>query len=143
MNIKIMYHSTTGNTKKLADAIANSLDLTAEPLSKEAIALTEPVDLLFLGDGLYAGKPNKRTQAFIETLDPKLVRNVAVFATYGGQDKIGADLKQLLQSRKLKVVGEPFVCKGQSWLFVNRGRPNDADLYDVSEFARSVVTSVK
>jgi flavodoxin len=139
MNIKVIYHSSTGNTEKLARAIAGALNITAEPIGKEPVSFSEPVDLLFIGDGVYFGKANKWTASLIDQLDPKMVKNVAVFATYGGQFKIGADIKELLQNKGLKVVGEPFTCKGQSWLFLNRNHPNEADISKVREYAKNAV----
>lgn len=138
MNIKVLYHSSTGNTKKLADAIANELEVNAEPIGEEPILFSEPVDLLFIGDGVYFGKANKRTLSLINKLNPNTIKKVAVFATYGGQEKIGAELKKSLQDRGLSVIEEPFTCQGQSWLFLNRHHPNEQELKEVREYARKV-----
>lgn len=51
MKTAVRYFTMTGNTKKLAEAIAAALDVTAEDLSKP---LTEDVDVLFLGSSVYA-----------------------------------------------------------------------------------------
>lgn len=142
MNIKVVYHSSTGNTEKLACAIAEALNTIAEPIGKEQISFSDPVDLLFIGDGIYFGKANKRILTFIDRLDPKMIRNVAVFATYGGQVKIGTDIKKLLQNKSLKVVGEPFTCKGQSWLFLNHSHPNETDIKKAREFAYNTVIKI-
>lgn len=139
MNIKVVYHSTTGNTKKLADAIANTLNVSADPIPKEPNATSVPIDLLFIGDGIYFGKPNKNTLSFIQQLNPQTVKNVAVFATYGGQAKIGADMKTHLNEKGLHVIGEPFTCKGQSWVFMNRNQPNEVDIQKIAGFAKSIV----
>ncbi len=51
MNIDVRYYSKSGNTKKIADAIAKQAGVSAklihEPIQGE-------VDMLFLGIGLYA-----------------------------------------------------------------------------------------
>lgn len=138
MNIRLVYHSSTGNTGKLANAISDSLKIKAERIGDTPISLSEPVDLLFLGDGIYFGKPNKSTIAFIEQLNPQTVKNVAVFATYGGQAKIGSDLRKLLMDKGLNVVGEPHVCKGQSWIFMNRNHPDQADFKEAVKYAKEV-----
>lgn len=138
MNIKVMYHSSTGNTAKIACAIADTLNVKAEPVGEEPISFSSPIDLLFIGDGVYFGKANKKTISFINRLDPNIVKNVAVFATYGGQADIGANIQKLLRDKGLKVVGEPFTCKGKAWGFLNRKHPNEADLSIAREYAKTI-----
>ena len=142
MNIKVLYHSSTGNTEKLARAIADTLNIQAKPLGDDPISFSEPVDLLFIGDGIYFGKVNKRTRSFIDRLDAKMIKNVAIFATYGGQSKIGTDIKEMIQNKGIRVVDEPFTCKGQSWVFINRNHPNETDLSKVSKYAKNAVAKV-
>ncbi len=142
MNIKVVYHSSTGNTEKIARTIADAFTIIAEPIGKDPISFAAPVDLLFIGDGIYFGKVNKRTVSWIDKLDPKTIKNVAVFATYGGQAKIGTDIKKLLQNKGLKIIGEPFTCKGQSWGFLNRSHPNETDIREAREFAKNIVAKM-
>lgn len=142
MNIKVIYHSSTGNTEKLARAIADTLSIQAEPLGEDPTSFSEPVDLLFIGDGIYFGKANKRTRSFIDGLDPKMIKNVAIFATCGGQAKIGTDIKELVLNKGIRVVDEPFTCKGQSWVFINRKQPNETDLSKVRNYAKNAVAKM-
>lgn len=142
MNIQVFYHSSTGNTAKLAEAIAAAVGAKARQID-DAAALSEPADLLFIGDGVYFGKPNKGTVRFIEGLGPELAKNVAVFATYGGQAKIGADINALLAKQGLHIAAEPFLCKGQSWVLMNRGHPDAADLERAAGYARGVATGIE
>ncbi len=143
MNIKVFYHSTTGNTEKLARAIADVMQVEAEKIEKHnSDSFSEPVDLLFIGDGVYFGKPNKKTSSFIATLDPKVVKNVAVFASYGGQKTIGNDISKLLQAKGIRVISEPFICKGQSWLVLNRNHPNASELSKAREYASNIYSKV-
>lgn len=142
MNIKVMYHSSTGNTEKLAQAIAGALNVQAQAIG-EGAALGGPVDLLFVGDGIYAGRPNRKTVNFINGLDASNVKNVAVFGTYGGQEKIGDDLRKMLADKGLHVVGEPYACKGQSWIFLNRKHPNEEELNGAVEYAKRTLKKAK
>jgi len=142
MNIKVIYHSSTGNTEKLAREIAYTLNVHAEPIGEDNISFSEPVDLLFIGDGIYFGKINKRTRSFIERLDPKMIKNAAIFATYGGQSKIGTDIKELLQNKGIRVIDEPFTCKGQTWVLINRNYPKETDLSKVRQYAENTVAKV-
>lgn len=139
MTIKVIYHSSTGNTEKLARVIADTLNVQAEPLGEEPVAFSAPVDMLFIGDGMYFGKPSKRIRSFIQQLDPKMVKRAAVFATYGGQAKIGSDIKELLQSKGIAFAAEPFTCKGQSWLLINRNHPDESDFNKARKYAKDAV----
>ena len=138
-----MYHSLTGNTKKLADVIAGELGVEAEKIAIDHPAFSEPIDLLFIGDGIYAGKPGKETISFINRLTPDMVKNTAVFATYGGQDVIGGRIATLLKDKGLNIAGEPFACKGKCWFIINRKRPNGEDLDMARQFARSIVSIIE
>ena len=69
MKIAVRYYTKTGNTKRLAEAIAEAVGAEALPISE---AVEEPVDILFLGipmdacefhckgefKGLHKGKPD-------------------------------------------------------------------------------------
>ena len=143
MNIKVMYHTLTGNTRKVAEAIAGELGTEAEKIGKDHATPSEPIDLLFIGDGIYAGKPGKDTVAFIDKLTPETVKAAAVFTTYGGQDVIGDRIANLLRDKGLNLVGDPFACKGKCWFFVNRKRPNGDDLESARKFARSIVSEAE
>lgn len=141
MNIKVLYHSSTGNTKKLARAIAAAAGTDALPIGGEPRTINAPVDLLFIGDGIYAGKPNKDTIALIDSLDPATIKHAAVFATCGGQTKIGDILRGLLEQKGIKVI-DSFTCKGQSWFFLNRHHPGREELTAASDFARKAIAKV-
>jgi flavodoxin len=139
MNIQVVYHSRTGNTQKLAEVIANTLKVKAVPIGNAAASLSQPIDLLFIGDGVYFGKMHKETAAFLSQLSPSTVKNVAAFSTYGGQDKVGTDISNLMQERGFKVVSKPFSCKGKAWGFLNRKHPNTLDLENACAYAKDVV----
>ena len=142
MKIKVMYHSSSGNTKKVAEAIASAVGVSAEAIT-ENYTLTEPVDLLFIGDGIYAGKMNKLTKAFISTLDEPLVKNAAVFGTYGGQDKVVTTIKELLENKGIHICTDTFACKGQAWLIGNRNHPDKADIDNAIKFGNGIIKSIE
>ncbi|MGX8700517.1 flavodoxin family protein [Caproiciproducens sp.] len=144
MNIRVIYHSSqSGNTEKLAKAIAEELNVKAERIGKEGISFPQPVDLLFVGDGIYWAKPHRITRKFFKKLNPAPIKNAAVFATYGNQFKIGDDLKTLLRDKGISVVGDPFTCRGASVGTKNQGHPDETDLQNIRAFARHIVDSVK
>ena len=143
MNIRVVYHSGyKSNTMKVATVIAETLNIRAERIGKEKIVFTEPVDLLFIGSGVYFDKPHKKVMALIEKLNPSTVKNAVTFGTYGNQSEIGEQIKMRLQEQGIKVIEEPFVCKGASVGTDNKGHPNAVDLANAKAFAESIATKV-
>lgn len=135
MNIKVVYHSSTGNTRKLAEAIAEAMSCRAEELDQNDILLSSAVDLMFIGDGTYYGHPDANTVLFISSLNPSIVKKVALFTTCGDKSSIGESLKGLVVQQGLSLVGEPFVCKGEAWGRINKRRPNKTDVENAQEYA--------
>ena len=138
MNIKVMFHTTTGNTGKVAEAIAAAAGVKAESI-EGAVLPSEPIDLLFIGDGLYGGKAHKKTTEFINSLGTGKVKNAAVFATYGGQAHIGEIITKHLRDKGINVIGEPYTCKGKCWIFINRRHPDETDFEKAREFAKTMI----
>lgn len=141
MKIKVMYHTQTGNTRIIAEAIAKTIGAPVKLISGDDAL--EATDFLFIGDGLYAGTVNRKTKKFIATLDSTKVKKAAVFATYGGQKKAAAVLKKLLQKQGIAVAEETFECKGKAWYILNRKHPDAQDIKGAKEFAKRVVERVK
>lgn len=142
MKTWVLYYSKGGNTKKIADAIAEELEL----LKSEQIPPAYPpenVQLLFLGTGVYAGKPDPKMEEFIRTLNNNRVKNVAVFGTKGGQDTAIETVKALLKEKGINVIDETFSCRGKFFIFFNRKKPDSEDIKAAKAFARKVYDSVK
>lgn len=143
MKTWVLYYSKGGNTKKIADAIAEELD---EVLKSEQIPPAYPpenVSLLFLGTGEYAGKPDSKMVEFIRTLNPNRVKNAAVFGTSAGDaGKAIENVKSLLKEKGINVVDESFSCRGK-FLLANRKRPDESDIKSAKEFAKKVYGSIK
>lgn len=142
MKIKVLYHSATGNTKKVAEAITSGVGVTAEEI-KENYTISESIDLLFIGDGVYFGKMSQKTKTFINNLDNSLVKQMIVFGTYGRQAEAITSIEALLKDKKIPVVTEHFVCKGQAWFIVSRKHPNEEDLNKAVQFGKDIVESIK
>ena len=139
MNVRVVYHSGyKGNTKKVAEAIAEVFNVKAERIGKEKIEFTEPVDLLFVGSGVYFNKPHKKASTFIKAIDTATVRNAVAFGTYGNQSSVGEQVKILMQEQGINVIGEPFVCKGASVGTDSKGHPTTEDLKNAKTFAKTL-----
>lgn len=141
MKIRVMYYSRSGNTKKVADAIASSVGLKAETVPPSFPL--ENVDLLLLGTGIYAGKPHSKLRQFVESLNVKRVKNVAVFGTCGGQDSAVKQVQDILKNKGVNVVDEAFLCKGRTFFFISRSHPDENDLKEAQGFAKRVVEKLE
>ncbi len=135
----MVYHSKTGNTKKIAEVIAKTLGVSAVPLTDVTVSPENPVDLLILGDGMYFGGMDRSTKAFIKTLTPAAVRSAAVFSTSGGSWPMGpSGLRKALKAQGIAVKEESFKCHGGAFGFVFASHPNQKDEERARAFAEHV-----
>jgi len=134
-----------GNTKKIADAIADVLHAQVCTPGKVDAAMLDDCDLIGVGSGIYYGQHHQSLLDFVDNL-PLLHKQAFVFSTRGGAlDHNHEPLKQRLERKGLRVIAE-FSCKGldTSGVFnyiggVNNNRPNDNDLSDARAFARTLL----
>ncbi|MDR1389704.1 MAG: flavodoxin domain-containing protein [Treponema sp.] len=87
MKIEIRYQSRGGNTKEVAETIAKTIGITAETIDKP---LSGPVDILFIGGGVYKWGLDPSLTQFLNNLDPAAVKSAAAFTTASGTDRTGA-----------------------------------------------------
>ena len=62
MKYAVRYYTKTGNTKKLAEAVAKELGVEALPISSK---IEEKVDVLFLGNSYYAFSIDPEVRSFV------------------------------------------------------------------------------
>jgi len=143
LDIKVLYHSRTGNTKKVADAIAHSLNQAAEKIPP--VYPLENIKLLFLGCGVYMGKIDNKVKEFVAGLDGSKVRSIALFGTCGEQDTAAQiqTIKDLLEGKGINIINESYVCKGRTFIFFNREHPSREDLKSAQDFVRRVVEKIR
>jgi len=139
MSARVFYYSMTGNTRKVAEAIASAVGCVAEPVAGATV--TEPVGMLFLGASIHAKEIDPSVRKFIEGLDPAIVKQVTVFGTgfEGNKDMAVEIMKDLLTRQGIAVTDKCYFCRGKFLLF-NHRHPDDLDLTGAAEFARSVLT---
>lgn len=133
MRVHVIYCSRTGNTKKVAEAMAS--ELKTEAVSVKSLDKPEKT-FLFLGSGFYGGSPGKEMMDFIEKNDFSGL-SVALFGTSGsGEGKEVLLMEQAFRNKGVSIRGKLF-CRGKFLLF-NRGRPSEEDLKKAREFARKM-----
>ncbi|MBP5288450.1 MAG: flavodoxin [Clostridia bacterium] len=133
MKIAVRYYTKTGNTKRLADAVAEALGTQALSIGEP---LTEPVDLLFLGNSYYAFSIDPEVRAFLKTLNPTMVGKIVNF---GSAAMLNSTLKKVrAEAQKVGVTVDDreFHCKGE-FKGIHKGKPDEQDLKAAAAFAAS------
>lgn len=133
MKYAVRFYTKTGNTKRLAEAVAEELGVEALPITEP---ITEPVDVLFLGNSYYAFSIDPEVRSFVASLSKDKVGKIVNFGT-------AALLKSTFKKVKAEAdkVGIPmdekeFHCRGE-FKGLHKGRPNEDDLRAAKEFARN------
>jgi flavodoxin len=132
MKISVIYSTKTGNTKKIAEVMAEELGVKAQNCAE--IKQISKTDLLFIGSGVYAQKMGADLQKLLAGLPAGTAKKAVVFGTVGGQTNAVEAIAKLLKEKGIDVIGT-FYCKGQFWWIINHGRPNAQDLKSAREFA--------
>jgi len=135
MKIEVRYYTKTGNTKKLADAIAEEVGVEAKPIS---IPILTDTDILFLGSSVYAAEVDPQVKKFISSLDGK-VKKVVSFSTAALYQCAFKQVKKHVNAQGIKMDDEEFHCKGQ-FKFMHKGKPDSKDISDVKEFAKKIIS---
>ena len=63
MKTAVRYYTKTGNTKRLADAVAKVCGVEALPINEP---ITEKVDIIFLGNSYYAFSIDPEVKRFVK-----------------------------------------------------------------------------
>lgn len=140
----IVYSSKSGNTQKIADAIASGLCCESVKITKanteDSLDLTK-YDLIFLGTGIHYGNPNEDLLAFMKNSKFSSTRQFAIFVTWGGAGKTNQDvvarLKTILEEKGQKVHEKYFFCYG-GWNLLRRGHPNPGEIWAAKEWAKQI-----
>ena len=133
MKVEIRYFSRGGNTKKLAEAIAESLG--KEALTTD-VPLKEDVDILFLGSSVYAYGVDDEVKRFIQGINVH-VGKVVGFSTAALVKSTYKQVGKLLKEAGIPQAKEEFYCKG-SFGPMHKGRPNEEDCRKAAAFARKI-----
>ena len=78
MKVAVRYYTKTGNTRRLAEAIAKAVGAEALPLNAP---LAESVDVLFLGNSYYAFSIDPEVRQYVQSLDPRRVGRIVNFGS--------------------------------------------------------------
>ena len=136
MNYAVRYYTKTGNTERLAKAIAEVLGVEALPISEP---VSEDVDLLFLGNSYYAFGIDPEVSAFIATLDKSKIGRIVNFGSAAMLNSTYKKVKAEADKVGIPMDEREFHCKGE-FKGVHKGRPNAEDLKAAADFAKAVIS---
>lgn len=133
MKTAIRYYSKFGHSKQMAEAIENIVGAKAATIDSP---LTEYIDTLYLGAGIFLGKVNGAVMDFIASLTPDLVGKVVCFGSCAIINSPVPQMRKALEARGITVSPQEFTCKGSMGL-LHSGHPNAQDIEDFKQFIQS------
>ena len=137
MKYAVRYYTKTGNTKRLAEAVAQTLGVAAFPISEP---ISEPVDLLFLGNSYYAFSIDPEVKNFVQSLDPEKVGKIVNFGSAAMLNSTYKKVKADADKAGIPMEEKEFHCRGE-FKGVHKGRPNADDLKAAAAFAATFLDS--
>jgi len=132
MNSCVLYVSHTGNTKRLAEAISDSLKAPVFNVATASPPDVSAFDMLVIGTPVIGLKPAPELLSFVNTLPVVEGKKAVLFSTYA-----------FAQGSALKVLAEKLGVKGYRTILSvgKRGvKPDKADFKDVLD---KIVVAVK
>ncbi len=137
MKYAVRYYTKTGNTKRLAEAVAQTLGVAAFPISEP---ISEPVDLLFLGNSYYAFSIDPEVKNFVQSLDPEKIGKIVNFGSAAMLNSTYKKVKAEADKAGIPMEEKEFHCRGE-FKGVHKGRPNADDLKAAAAFAATFLDS--
>ena len=132
MTFAVRYYTKTGNTKRLAQAIAKELGVEALPISEP---VDEAVDYLFLGNSYYAFSIDPEVKTFVASLDKEKVGKIVNFGSAAMLNSTYKKVKEVADKVGVVMDEREFHCKGE-FKGLHKGRPNDNDIAAAVQFVK-------
>jgi flavodoxin len=82
MNACILYYSLSGNTRRFAEAISDSLQIPVFDLITSEYSIVEEFDILILGTPVHGFSPARQVLSFVEKLPEGNGKKAVIFCTY-------------------------------------------------------------
>lgn len=129
MKIEVRYYSKTGNSKKLANAIAEELKIEALDVNNN---LNEDVDVLFICNSIYWAGIDSKVKNFVKDNAGKIKLLVNVSTAAIKKSSYG-QMKKLAKDNNINLSEKEFHCPG-SFMGMHKNRPNDDDIKALKAF---------
>lgn len=135
MKVAVRYYTKTGNTKKLAEAVAAAVGAEALPISTP---VSEPVDILFLGNSYYAFSIDPEVKKYVRSLDKSKIGKIVNFGSAAMLNSTYKKVKAEADAVGIPMDEREFHCRGE-FKGVHKGRPNAEDLKTAADFAKKII----
>ncbi|MCR4697896.1 MAG: flavodoxin [Bacilli bacterium] len=135
MKLAIRYFtkSKKGNTEKIAKFVSEKLSLPALDVTNP---LEEEVDSLLLINAMYAADVDKAIKEFLVANKAKIKCLININSSCSGASTLKA-VKKVCDKENIPVSDKEFHTAA-SWLFINKGRPNEEDFKRLEEFLKTI-----
>lgn len=149
MKSLVVYYSKSGNTEKVARAVARGLE--AELKKTEEVGDVFSYELICIGTPVHALAPAKPIKKFLKELPDLPGKKGAGFCTMHafGDKRTLRIIKEKLEVKGIKFLNG-FSCRGTSSIFgdigpkiFNKGKPNEEDLKRAEDFGRKLLNEVE
>lgn len=108
MTYAVRYQSQGGKTKKVAQILAQTLGVEAYDLDTP---ITEPVDYLFVGGGLYIKRYNQAIKDYLEGTNLSLIGEIVPFATCNEFSNVIKQIRKFCKTNNIKCAEEDLCIK--------------------------------
>jgi menaquinone-dependent protoporphyrinogen IX oxidase len=147
----VLYSTQSGNTRKIADAIASELKCESLNVNQSNLAQTKDLndfDLIFVGTGIRFGNPNEDLINYLNATVLGQPKTFALFLTWGEAGKTDqkaiSKLKRVLESKSQRIVDDYFTCYGgRKFSLLKRKHPNAEDNAAAVHWAKEIVKKIK
>lgn len=113
MKCAVRYYSRSGNTRLLAEAIADELGVEAVSADSSDATISGHIDVLFIGGALYAYGLDKKLVSYIRALDGDMVGRAVLFSTTWLSKHSFDLMRKELEARGIAVAERTFYAKNK------------------------------
>lgn len=135
MKAAVRYYTKGGNTKRLAEAVAEAVGVQALPISTP---VEEYVDILFLGNSYYAFSIDPEVRDFVRNLDKNKVGKIVNFGSAAMLKSTYKKVKAEADKAGIPMDEREFHCRGE-FKGIHKGKPDAEDCRAAAAFAKSVI----
>ena len=132
--IRYFTKSKKGNTEKIAKHISNKINVEALDV---AHPLEEVVDTLILVNAMYAANIDKEVKNFLKENKDKIKLLINVNSAASGASTY-KNVKKVCDENNIPISDKEFHTVA-SWIFINKGRPNEEDFARLDTFLEEVI----
>ena len=132
--IRYFTKSRKGNTEKIAKYIGNKLNKEALDITNN---LNEEVELLILVNAMYAFDVDAKIKEFLKNNKDKIKCLVNVSSSASGKSTYKS-VKKVCDEYEIKILEDEYHTIA-SWIFLNKGRPNEDDFKRLDSFLEKLL----